>query len=75
MAPARWFDSVSTLPQGVGRQRPVVARSHPFVTYTTRYNRDYWISVDGLDKHYERADVDAQTQRRRRRLRDQDAQT
>jgi hypothetical protein len=31
-----------------------------FVTYTTRYNRDYWISVDGLDKHYERADVDAQ---------------
>lgn len=31
-----------------------------FVTYTTRYNRDYWVSVDGLDKHYERADVDAQ---------------
>jgi hypothetical protein len=31
-----------------------------FVTYTTRYNHDYWISVDGLDKHYERADVDAQ---------------
>ena len=31
-----------------------------FVTYTTRYNHDYWISVDGMDKHYERADVDAQ---------------
>jgi hypothetical protein len=31
-----------------------------FVTFTTRYNRDYWISVDGLEKHYERADVDAQ---------------
>jgi pimeloyl-ACP methyl ester carboxylesterase len=31
-----------------------------FVTYTTRYNRDYWISVDGLGKHYERAYVDAQ---------------
>jgi pimeloyl-ACP methyl ester carboxylesterase len=31
-----------------------------FVTYTTRYNRDYWLSVDGLEKHYERADVDAQ---------------
>jgi pimeloyl-ACP methyl ester carboxylesterase len=30
-----------------------------FVTYTTRYNRDYWVSVEGLDKHYERADVDA----------------
>jgi hypothetical protein len=31
-----------------------------FVTYTTRYNRDFWISVDGLEKHYERADLDAQ---------------
>ncbi len=31
-----------------------------FVTYTTRYNRDYWVFVDGLEKHYERADVDAQ---------------
>lgn len=31
-----------------------------FVTYTTRYNRDYWVSVDGLEKHYQRADIDAQ---------------
>ena len=31
-----------------------------FVTYTTRYNRDYWLSVYGIEKHYERADVDAQ---------------
>ena len=30
-----------------------------FVTYTTRYNRCYWITVDGLEKTYERADVDA----------------
>jgi len=30
-----------------------------FLTYTTRYNRDYWVSVDGLEKHYERAEVDA----------------
>jgi len=30
-----------------------------FVTYTTRYNRDFWISVDQLGKHYQRADVDA----------------
>jgi poly(3-hydroxybutyrate) depolymerase len=30
-----------------------------FLTYTTRYNRDYWVSVDGLNKHYERADIDA----------------
>ena len=31
-----------------------------FVTYTTRYNRDYWVTVEGLGKHYQRADVDAQ---------------
>ncbi len=31
-----------------------------FVTYTTRYNRDYWVTVDTLAKHYDRADIDAQ---------------
>ena len=29
------------------------------MTYTTRYNRDYWVTLDGLEKHYERAEVDA----------------
>ena len=31
-----------------------------FLTYTTRYNRSYWVSLDGLARHYERAEVDAQ---------------
>jgi pimeloyl-ACP methyl ester carboxylesterase len=31
-----------------------------FLTYTTRYNRDYWVSLVGLEKHYERAEIDAQ---------------
>src|SRR5208283_3702129 len=30
-----------------------------FVTYTTRYNQDYWVTVDQMGKHYQRADVDA----------------
>jgi pimeloyl-ACP methyl ester carboxylesterase len=30
-----------------------------FVTYTTRYNSDYWVNVDAMDRLYERADVDA----------------
>ena len=30
-----------------------------FLTYTTRYNRSFWITLDGLEKHYERAEVDA----------------
>ncbi len=31
-----------------------------FLTYTTRYNRDYWASLDGLEKTYDRAEIDAQ---------------
>lgn len=30
-----------------------------FVTWTPRYNRCFWIDVDGLEKQYERAEVDA----------------
>lgn len=30
-----------------------------FLTYTTRYNKSFWVTVDGLGKHYERAEVDA----------------
>jgi pimeloyl-ACP methyl ester carboxylesterase len=38
---------------------PVPARVR-FTTYTLRYNSNYWITVDGLDRHWERADVDAE---------------
>jgi dienelactone hydrolase len=38
-----------------GRRTP--DRVH-FVTYTTRYNRCFWLTVDALDQHYERAEVD-----------------
>ena len=30
-----------------------------FVTYTTRFNRCFWVTVEGLDQHYQRAEVDA----------------
>ena len=33
----------------MGRQSPDDIR---FLTYTTRYNRDYWVTLDGLEKHY-----------------------
>ena len=39
-----------------GRQTPDHIR---FLTYTTRYNRSFWVTLDGLEKHYERAEVDA----------------
>lgn len=31
-----------------------------FVTYTTRYNHSHWITVDGLQQHFERSTVDAE---------------
>ncbi len=30
-----------------------------FVTYTTRFNRAHWLTIDALDETYTRADVDA----------------
>jgi hypothetical protein len=30
-----------------------------FVTYTLRYNKTHWLTIDGLDEHWERADVSA----------------
>ncbi len=30
-----------------------------FLTYTARYNRSHWVTLDRLEKHYERAEVDA----------------
>jgi predicted esterase len=43
-----------------GRTEPDHIR---FVTYTTRYNRCFWVTVDGLDQHYQRAEVDARRSR------------
>jgi pimeloyl-ACP methyl ester carboxylesterase len=40
-----------------GRQDPDHIR---FVTYTTRYNHCFWVTLDGLGGQYQRADVDAQ---------------
>ena len=40
-----------------GRQNPDHIK---FLTYTTRYNKCFWVSLDGLEKHYERAEVDAE---------------
>ncbi len=31
-----------------------------FVTHTTKYNRAFWVRVDEMQQHYERAEVDAE---------------
>jgi pimeloyl-ACP methyl ester carboxylesterase len=30
-----------------------------FLTYTTRYNKSYWATLDRLEEHYERAEINA----------------
>jgi Prolyl oligopeptidase family len=32
-----------------------------FVTYTLRYNRCYWVMITGLEEHWQRAEVEAET--------------
>lgn len=31
-----------------------------YITYTTRYNTDYWVTIDGLQHQFNRASVDAE---------------
>jgi dienelactone hydrolase len=40
-----------------GRER--VPRAVHFVTYTLKYNRMAWVTIDGLDEHWEESRVDA----------------
>lgn len=42
----------------VGRD-PVPNDIH-FTTWTLRYNRSFWMQIDGMEKHWERARVDAE---------------
>ena len=41
------------------RGRPAYPERVRFTTWTLRYNRSYWVTIDGLEEHWERADVDA----------------
>jgi Prolyl oligopeptidase family len=41
------------------RGRNPVPRQIKFTTFTLRYNRMFWLVLDGLEKHWERARVDA----------------
>ncbi len=41
----------------VARGRDSVPQQVSFTTYTLRYNRSYWVVVDAMEKHWERASV------------------
>ena len=40
-----------------GRQDPDHVR---LVTWTTRYNKAFWVTLDALEQHYQRSEIDAQ---------------
>jgi hypothetical protein len=44
----------------VARGRPALPPRVRFTTWTLRYNRMLWLTVDGLGQHWERARVDAE---------------
>lgn len=44
----------------VARGRNPVPNKVRFTTWTLRYNEMLWVKVDGLNEHWERADVDAE---------------
>jgi hypothetical protein len=40
--------------------RDPVAKSVRFTTWTLRYNRMLWVTIDGMEEHWQRASVDAE---------------
>jgi pimeloyl-ACP methyl ester carboxylesterase len=49
-------ESDAFLDAAVAEGRRTPDRIH-FVTYTTRYNRCFWLTVDALERHYDRAEI------------------
>lgn len=43
----------------VAKGKPERPKEIKFSTYTLRYNRCGWLVIDGLEKHWERADIEA----------------
>ena len=60
--PHRWHpDSKEESSAFIDANLPRTVPDHVrFVTYTTAYPDAYWVRIEGLDNHYERAEIDAQ---------------
>lgn len=56
-APESKQESELFLTQAMEQPRPVDRIR--FLTYTTRYGRCHWLAIDGLERHYQRGEVDA----------------
>ena len=42
------------------RGRPRVPPRVRFVTYSLRYDRSYWVKIDGMEEHWKKASIDAE---------------
>jgi hypothetical protein len=42
------------------RGKPLVPEQVKFATYTLRYNQSYWVRINGLQQHWERAEIQAE---------------
>jgi pimeloyl-ACP methyl ester carboxylesterase len=59
--PHRWHpDSLKQSNAFIDSQLPRrVPGKLRFVTYTARYNRCFWVTIDALEQHYERTEIEA----------------
>ena len=46
--------------QAVANGRNLIPKKIRFITYTLRYNRMHWVTIDALEQHWEQARVDAE---------------
>jgi pimeloyl-ACP methyl ester carboxylesterase len=44
----------------VAKGKPALPKEIKFVTYTLRYNQCGWVTVEGLERHWQRAEVDGE---------------
>jgi dienelactone hydrolase len=47
----------------VGHGREIAPRAVKFTTWTLRYNKSHWVTLDALEQHWERARIDAEVRR------------
>jgi len=58
--PEVWKELVKLVDDAAAKGRDPLPKKIRFTTYTTRYNDMKWVLVDGLERHWERARVDAE---------------
>lgn len=57
--PSEWFNKANLLWSEHANKPPgTFPKKLSFVTYTTKYHGDFWISINRLEKHYEKSSIE-----------------